>query len=82
MVTLRIRVKTRDGNFVKELGENDFSLSDNNTSGDRRPRIGRANIGVKRDKGMSSDQDAFHEREGVAWQEQSYLSVFLIGQGP
>ena len=39
-------------------------------------------LGVKRDKGMSSDQDAIHEREGLAWQEQSYLSVFLIGQGP
>ena len=59
-----------------------YDLGENNTSGDRRPRISRANIGVKRDKGMSSDQDAFHGREEVAWQEQSYLSVFLIGQGP
>ena len=37
MVTQRIRVETRDGNFVKELGENDFSLwfGENNTSGER-----------------------------------------------
>ena len=42
-----------------------YDLGENNTSGDRRPRISRANIGVKRDKGMSSDQDAIHERVGV-----------------
>ena len=60
-----------------------YDLGENNTSGDRRPRISRANIGVKRDKGMSVDQDAIHKREkGLAWQEQSSLSVFLIGQGP
>ena len=49
-----------------------------------RPKISRANIGVKRDKGMSLDQDALSSmrEKGLAWQEQSYLSVFLIGQGP
>ena len=84
MVTLRIRVETRDGNFVKELGENDFSLwfGENNTSGERVLEWVVQTSGSRETKECLRTRMPSMRGKGLAWQEQSYLSVFLIGQGP